>query len=131
MEAGQSSAHVVDASIKRAVPTRCHVSGSRPAVKVSSPSHGLRRRCAGGGADGATLIARSSANVEDLAGLSGAGLYDSIGNVPAGDADALGAAVARVWASLYTRRAVLSRRAAGAHALCWPGIAGRATAVLF
>jgi hypothetical protein len=63
---------------------------------------------------GATLIARSSANVEDLAGLSGAGLYDSVGNVPAGDAAALGAAVARVWASLYTRRGVLSRRAAGA-----------------
>ena len=56
---------------------------------------------------------RSSANVEDLAGMSGAGLYDSIPNVPAGDAGALGKAVAEVWASLYTRRAVLSRRAAG------------------
>lgn len=29
------------------------------------------------------------------------------------DAEALGRAVAEVWASLYTRRAVLSRRAAG------------------
>ena len=56
---------------------------------------------------------RSSANVEDLAGMSGAGLYDSLPNVPAGDSEAFGAAVAAVWASLYTRRAVLSRRAAG------------------
>jgi phosphoglucan,water dikinase len=61
----------------------------------------------------ATLIARSSANVEDLAGMSGAGLYDSLAGIPAADPEALGAAVAGVWASLYTRRAVLSRRAAG------------------
>lgn len=60
----------------------------------------------------ATVIVRSSANVEDLAGMSGAGLYDSIPNVPAADAGALGKAIAEVWASLYTRRAVLSRRAA-------------------
>jgi phosphoglucan,water dikinase len=68
------------------------------------------------------LIARSSANVEDLAGLSGAGLYDSVPNVPLRSAVAasssaaaadLGAAVAAVWASLHTRRAVLARRAAG------------------
>ena len=94
--------------------------GSVPAADVSEPltvHMGGCWRCAGGGSDGAALIARSSANVEDLAGLSGAGLYDSVGNVPAGDADALGAAVARVWASLYTRRAVLSRRAAGARSL--------------
>ena len=60
-----------------------------------------------------TVIVRSSANVEDLAGMSGAGLYDSIANIPAGDTEALGTAVAQVWASLFTRRAVLSRRAAG------------------
>ena len=61
----------------------------------------------------ATLIARSSANVEDLAGMSGAGLYESIAGVPAQEPRALGRAVSDVWASLYTRRAVLSRRAAG------------------
>ena len=61
----------------------------------------------------ATLIARSSANVEDLAGMSGAGLYESIAGIPASELRALGKAVAGVWASLYTRRAVLSRRAAG------------------
>ena len=76
------------------------------------------------------LIARSSANVEDLQGLSGAGLYDSVPNVPFGGAGGggssaaattatttttadLGAAVAQVWASLHTRRAVMARRAAG------------------
>lgn len=59
------------------------------------------------------MIVRSSANVEDLAGMSGAGLYDSISGVPASDPSALSKAVASVWASLYTRRAVLSRRAAG------------------
>ncbi|KAM3357251.1 phosphoglucan, water dikinase, chloroplastic [Capsicum galapagoense] len=61
----------------------------------------------------ARLIVRSSANVEDLAGMSAAGLYDSIPNVSLSDPIRFGHAVARVWASLYTRRAVLSRRAAG------------------
>ena len=61
----------------------------------------------------ATVIVRSSANVEDLAGMSGAGLYDSIAGVPVSDPSALGKAIGAVWASLYTRRAVLSRRAAG------------------
>jgi hypothetical protein len=59
------------------------------------------------------LYVRSSANVEDLAGMSGAGLYDSLPNIPASDLEAFGAAIANIWASLYTRRAVLSRRAAG------------------
>jgi len=59
------------------------------------------------------LLCRSSANVEDLAGLSGAGLYDSVPNVPVDRPADISAAVAAVWASLYTRRAILSRRAAG------------------
>lgn len=59
---------------------------------------------------GARLMVRSSANVEDLAGMSAAGLYESLHNVPADQVAELGAAVARVWASLYSRRAVLSRR---------------------
>ncbi|KAG7029097.1 Phosphoglucan, water dikinase, chloroplastic [Cucurbita argyrosperma subsp. argyrosperma] len=61
----------------------------------------------------ARLIVRSSANVEDLAGMSAAGLYDSIPNVNLRNPIAFGNAVCKVWASLYTRRAVLSRRAAG------------------
>ncbi len=61
----------------------------------------------------ATAIVRSTANVEDLAGMSGAGLYDSIPNVALGTSGAFEKALVTVWASLYTRRAVLSRRAAG------------------
>ncbi|CAI5996767.1 unnamed protein product, partial [Closterium sp. NIES-64] len=61
----------------------------------------------------ARLIVRSSANVEDLAGMSGAGLYDSVPDVTLSDPASFGRAVASVWASLFTRRAVLSRRAAG------------------
>ncbi|CAK8574448.1 unnamed protein product [Lathyrus sativus] len=61
----------------------------------------------------ARLIVRSSANVEDLAGMSAAGLYESIPNVSPSNPTVFADAVGRVWASLYTRRAVLSRRAAG------------------
>lgn len=58
------------------------------------------------------LIVRSSANVEDLAGMSAAGLYASIPNVSASTPKIFGEAIGRVWASLYTRRAILSRRSA-------------------
>lgn len=61
---------------------------------------------------GTRLICRSSANVEDLKGMSGAGLYESIGSVEP-SRDPLAAAIKAVWSSLYTRRAVLSRQAAG------------------
>ena len=58
----------------------------------------------------ARLMVRSSANDEDLAKLAGAGLYESVANVPpAGVAPAVRA----VWASLWTRRAGLSRQQAG------------------
>lgn len=61
----------------------------------------------------ARLYVRSSANVEDLAGMSAAGLYESIPNVSLSNPVVFGRAISRVWASLYTRRAVLSRRAVG------------------
>ena len=48
------------------------------------------------------------------AGMSGAGLYESVPNVPVDRPEDVSAAVAAVWASLFTRRAILSRRAAGA-----------------
>jgi phosphoglucan,water dikinase len=47
------------------------------------------------------------------AGMSGAGLYESIPNVPVDRPEDVSAAVAAVWSSLFTRRAILSRRAAG------------------
>lgn len=53
---------------------------------------------------------------------AGAGLYESIPNVDSGDAAAVQGAVAGVWASLFSRRAVLSRHAAGA--LAWGCLAG-------
>ena len=62
----------------------------------------------------ARAYVRSSANVEDIEGMSGAGLYESVPNVDVGSAEELGAAVAEVWASLYTARAVSTRRRAGA-----------------
>ncbi|XVF84501.1 hypothetical protein PTKIN_Ptkin17bG0041800 [Pterospermum kingtungense] len=59
------------------------------------------------------LIVRSSANVEDLAGMLAVGRYESIPNVSPSNPTVFFTAVSQVWASLYTRRAVLSRRAAG------------------
>merc|ERR1719375_1503578 len=63
-----------------------------------------------------SLIARSSANVEDLKGISGAGLYDSILNLDVNDPESVAEGIKSVWASLYTRRAVLSRHKAGIRA---------------
>ncbi len=59
---------------------------------------------------GRQYAVRSSANGEDLADLAGAGLYESVLGVVASE---LGPAVARVWASLWSRRAALSRRDCG------------------
>jgi phosphoglucan,water dikinase len=55
-------------------------------------------------------MVRSSANCEDLATMSGAGLYDSIANV---SPKAIAHAVRLVWASLWTKRAIISRERAG------------------
>lgn len=61
----------------------------------------------------ARVMVRSSANCEDLEDMSGAGLYDSISNVPASDASQLQSAILSVWGSLWTRRAASSRAAYG------------------
>ena len=58
----------------------------------------------------ARLMARSSANGEDLETMAGAGLYDSVANVAPDDVPST---VKKVWASLWTRRAALSRARAG------------------
>ena len=56
------------------------------------------------------LIVRSSANCEDLEELAGAGLYESVINVPPSEVTG---AIRSVWSSLWTERATLSRRGAG------------------
>ena len=61
----------------------------------------------------ARLVVRSSANVEDLSGMSAAGLYESVVGIDAQNVTEVQRAIADVWASLYSRRAVLARRAAG------------------
>ena len=53
-----------------------------------------------------SLAVRSSSSGEDLVGFAGAGLYDSVIGVELGDLDD---AIKTVWASKWTRRAVLSR----------------------
>ena len=60
---------------------------------------------------GRGVFVRSSSNSEDLPGFNGAGLYDSVGNVVG--RQALGAALAKVWASLWNLRAVDERAAFG------------------
>ena len=56
------------------------------------------------------LMVRSSSSCEDLATISGAGLYDSVANVAPAHVDE---AVRKVWASMWTRRATISRRQNG------------------
>ena len=64
----------------------------------------------GGFEKSARLVVRSSANCEDLEDFAGAGLYESVINVAPTDA---AGAIRTVWSSLWTTRAVLSRRQAG------------------
>lgn len=62
---------------------------------------------------GTTRVAvRSSANSEDLEGVSGAGLHDSVLGVDVSDSAELEQAVLQVWGSMFTLRAVQSRFAA-------------------
>ncbi len=60
---------------------------------------------------GQGVFVRSSTNAEDLPGFNGAGLYDTVPNVKG--AEALGAAVKQVWASLWNFRAHEERTRAG------------------
>jgi hypothetical protein len=60
---------------------------------------------------GRGVFVRSSTNAEDLPGFNGAGLYDTVPNVVG--RRALGAALRKVWASVWTLRAVEERAAFG------------------
>ena len=56
------------------------------------------------------LAVRSSSTLEDLDKMAGAGLFDSILNVNPKDIDHLKKAIRDVWLSLYTQRAIISRK---------------------
>ncbi|MFN0249108.1 MAG: PEP/pyruvate-binding domain-containing protein [Kofleriaceae bacterium] len=60
---------------------------------------------------GKGVFVRSSTNAEDLPGFNGAGLYDTVPNVRG--KQALGEALRKVWASVWTLRAVDEREAFG------------------
>ncbi|MBA2538814.1 MAG: PEP/pyruvate-binding domain-containing protein, partial [Deltaproteobacteria bacterium] len=60
---------------------------------------------------GRGVFVRSSTNAEDLPGFNGAGLYDTFPNVVG--KQAIGEAVRKVWASVWTLRAVDERVAFG------------------
>ncbi len=60
---------------------------------------------------GRGVFVRSSTNAEDLPGFNGAGLYDTVANVVG--KKALGEALRKVWASVWTLRAVEEREAFG------------------
>jgi phosphoglucan, water dikinase len=59
---------------------------------------------------GRRLAVRSSSNTEDLEQFAGAGLHESVINILPDEVDD---AIKRVWASLWTGRAIQSRRTAG------------------
>ena len=59
------------------------------------------------------VAVRSSSTLEDLKKMAGAGLFDSILNVPLNDDDSLKQAIIDVWISLYTERAIISRKQFG------------------
>jgi hypothetical protein len=60
---------------------------------------------------GRGVFVRSSTNAEDLPGFNGAGLYDTFPNVVG--KQAIGEAIRKVWASVWTLRAVDEREAFG------------------
>ncbi len=60
---------------------------------------------------GKGVFVRSSTNAEDLPGFNGAGLYDTFPNIVG--KQALGDALRKVWASVWTLRAVDEREAFG------------------
>ena len=56
------------------------------------------------------LAFRSSSTLEDLNNMAGAGLFDSILNVKAEAMESVKKAICAVWSSLFTQRAIISRK---------------------
>jgi len=99
---GQDSAKVEEcAKAVRAVVEKCKV-----------PDEALDALLKGFPSGTTRVAVRSSANSEDLEGVSGAGLHDSVLGIDISDRAELERAVLRVWASMFTLRAVQSRFAA-------------------
>lgn len=53
---------------------------------------------------------RSSSTLEDLKKMAGAGLFDSVLNVELDNTEAVKKAIVEVWVSLFSERAVQSRK---------------------
>lgn len=88
-----------------------HVPAFRKELLARVQGLGLRRG----------LFVRSSTNAEDLPGMSGAGLYETVPNVQG--EQALLAAVKQVWASVWSCRAWEERSFRGIpHAAVFPGV---------
>jgi len=77
-------------------------------VLHSWKEHGLLNTASG-------VIFRSSTNVEDLEGFNGAGLYlsEPLPSAKCLDWDAISDAIQRVWASVWSKRAIIERRLFG------------------
>ena len=56
---------------------------------------------------------RSSSTLEDLNKMAGAGLFDSFLNITLSNKDQLTEAIVKVWLSLFTERAIISRNQYG------------------
>jgi len=56
------------------------------------------------------LAVRSSSTLEDLDKMAGAGLFYSVLNVKLGEMEDIKEAIVDVWLSLYTQRAIISRK---------------------
>ena len=97
---------------------RRRVEAQRVAAEARLPDAVAATVCAafwdGPDAENTRLVVRASADVEDPAGAGGAEIYASVAGVPANNARALAEAVSEVWRSLFSRGAVVLRRAVGA-----------------
>ena len=56
------------------------------------------------------IAVRSSSTLEDLAKMAGAGLFDSFLNIRLNDKEQIIESIVNVWLSLFTERAIISRK---------------------
>ncbi|XP_073099612.1 phosphoglucan, water dikinase, chloroplastic isoform X10 [Elaeis guineensis] len=123
LEASASHVHLCSSSsrgIREALPQNVSSSGASPeeeftellsSLPAAGATYSSKLSQATTGSSGAKAAA--CGQLASLAAFSEKGLYESVPNVSLLNQSVFRAAVGRVWASLYTRRAILSRRAAG------------------